>query len=95
MIRMMGARVLVQRIEERKAESEHIIIPDTIQEKPSKNGIVWAVGTLQQGGIEVGDLIIMKDFVGAPCPVVLPGDERTTECMIVNEDDILAVIEGV
>jgi co-chaperonin GroES (HSP10) len=92
MIRPLGARLLVTRIEQARPESVHIIIPDTIQDKPSVFAIVFALGKLQQGGIEVGDIVILKDFTGAPALVTLPGDEQETECIIVNEDDVLAVV---
>jgi len=95
MIRPMGARLLVKRIEQAKPESQLIVIPDTVQDKPSIFAIVFAIGKLVQGGISVGDIIILKDFVGAPAVVTLPGDEAQTECLIVNEDDVLAVTEGV
>lgn len=95
MIKVMGARLLVQRIEQKKPESELVIVPDTIQDKPSNTAVVWGVGKLEHGGVDVGDLVVIKDFVGAPVPVTLPGDELETDCVIVNEEDVLAVIEGV
>jgi co-chaperonin GroES (HSP10) len=95
MIQPNGARVLVKRIEQAKPETELIIIPDTIEQKSSSFAIVLAIGKLQQGGIEVGDIVVLKDYVGAPAFVLLPGDEDKTECLIVNEEEILAVVEGV
>jgi len=92
MIQPMGARLLVQRIEEAKPDTQLIVIPDSIQDKPSNRAIVWAIGTLKQGGVEVGDIVIIMDFAGAPCPVLLPGDENTTDCIIINEDDVLMVV---
>jgi co-chaperonin GroES (HSP10) len=96
MIKPLGARLLVQRIDQAKPDTQLIVIPDTIQDKPSIFAVVWAIGTLKQGGIEPGDIVILKDYVGAPASVVLPGDDgRETDCIIVNEDDVLAVTEGV
>ena len=95
MLRPMGARLLVKRIEQAKPDTQLIVIPDSVQDKPSIFAIVFAIGKLQQFGIMVGDIVILKDFVGAPCVVTLPGDEAQTDCLIVNEDDVLAVTEGV
>ena len=94
MIRPMGTRLLVKRIEQAKPDTQLIVIPDTVQDKPSIFAIVFGIGKLVQGGISVGDIIILKDFVGAPCTVTLPGDKTNTDCLIVNEDDVLAVTEG-
>ena len=95
MIQPRGPRVLVQRVEEKQPETQHIIIPETVQDKPSQFAVVLALGTLVQGGLSVGDMVILKDFVGAPCTTVLPGDQAQTDCLLVMEEDILAVVEGV
>ena len=95
MLRPNGARLLVKRVEEKKPESELIIVPETISQKPSAFAVVYAIGTLKQGGVSVGDLVVLRDYVGAPAEVFLPGDETPTECIIVNEDEVLAVVEGV
>lgn len=93
MIQPLGARLLVKRIEEAKPETQLVIIPDSVQDKPSIFAIVFALGKLVQGGIVVGDIVVLKDFTGAPALVTLPGDQVATECIIVNEDDVLAVME--
>jgi co-chaperonin GroES (HSP10) len=95
MIQPIGARLLVKRIEQAKPETQHIIIPETIEQKSSAFAAVFAIGTLKQDGIEVGDIVILMDYVGAPANVTLPGDETETECLIVNEDDVLAVVHGI
>lgn len=92
MIHPRGARLLVQRIEEAKPSTSLIEIPETIQDKPSQFAVVWAIGTLVQGGVQVGDMVILKDFAGAPVQTTLPGDETETECLIVPEEDVLAVV---
>jgi len=94
MLQPKGARVLVKRIEQAKPESELIIIPDSVQQKSSAFAMVFAIGTLKQGGIAIGDIVVLMDYVGAPVNVTLPGDESWTECLIVNEDEVLAVVEG-
>jgi len=95
MLQPNGARLLVKRIEQAMPETQHIIIPETVEQKSSAFAIVLGVGTLKQGGVEVGDIVVLMDYVGAPVQVLLPGDEEKTECLIVNEDDVLAVMEGV
>jgi chaperonin GroES len=96
MIQPMGARVLVKRLEAAKPTSSLIIIPDTVEDgKPSQFGLVIALGTKVREAITPGDVVILKDYTGAPVFVKLDGPEGdVTECTIVPEDDILMVIEG-
>lgn len=95
MIQPNGNRVLVKRIEQAKPDSQLIVIPETIQDKPSVFGVVLAIGSKVREEIAIADMVILQDFVGARVYTVLPGDEEETECIIVNEDEILAVVEGV
>jgi len=95
-IQPRGARVLVKRIEQARPETQLIIVPETVEDKPSQYGLVLAFGRLVQGGIVVGDIVLLKDYAGAPCFTrVSPEDTEDTECALVNEDDVLAVVEGV
>lgn len=95
MITPMGARLLVKRIEQAQPKTQHIIIPETVEQKSSAFAIVLGIGTLKQGGVEIGDIVVLMDYVGALALVLLPGDEDKTECLIVNEDEVLAVMQGV
>lgn len=92
MIRPLGARALVKRMDAPKPASSLIVIPDTVEDKPSQYALVLAVGKLTQGGFDVGDTVILKDFAGAPCSVML--DDDVIDASVVVEDDVLAVIEG-
>jgi len=89
-------RVLVQRIEEAEQQRGGIIIPDTAKEKPQQ-GRVIAVGkgkVTEDGKIlpielKVGDTVLFGKYSGAE--IKLDGEEY----LIVREDEILGVIEGV
>ena len=93
MIQPISSRLLVQRIDQARPESSLIVVPDTVRDKPSQFAAVLAIGKLNQGGVEVGDLVVLKDFCGAPVFTVLPGDTTETECAFVDEEDVLAVVE--
>ena len=92
MMRPMGARALVKRLDEPKPASSLIVVPESVEDKPSQYALVLAIGTLKQGGFDVGDVVILRDFAGAPCNVDLDGE--IIEASIVVEDDVLLVIEG-
>lgn len=91
MMRPMGARALVKRLDTPRLESSLIVVPETIEEKPSQYALVLAVGALKQGGFDVGDVVVLRDFAGAPCNVDLDGE--MIDAAIVSEDDVLLVIE--
>jgi co-chaperonin GroES (HSP10) len=88
----MGARALVKRLERPKSTSSLIVIPDTVEDQPSQYALVLAVGKLVSGGFDMGDTVILKDYSGTPVVVVL--DDEEIEAMVVVEDDVLAVVEG-
>ena len=90
MIRPLGARALVKRLDEPRPQST-IIIPETIDDKPSKFALVIALGTLKQGGFDVGDTVVLTDYAGAPCTVDLDGD--LIDAVIVSESDVLMVVD--
>jgi co-chaperonin GroES (HSP10) len=89
-MRPMGARVLVKRLDEPRPQST-IIIPETIEDRPSQYALVLAIGDLKQGGFDIGDTVILTHFAGAPCNVMIEGE--LIEGAIVGEDDVLAVVE--
>jgi chaperonin GroES len=92
-VRPLGDRILVRRIEEEEVKRGGIIIPDTAKEKPQQ-GEVLAVGPgrmTDEGKrlpieVKVGDKILMGKYAGTE--VKLDGEE----CLILREDDVLAVI---
>ena len=90
MIRPMGARALVKRLDAPKPESQHIIIPESVQDRLSQFGLVLAVGDLKQGGFDVGDMVILANYTGAPCTVEFDGD--VIDAVMVGEEHVLAVV---
>jgi chaperonin GroES len=93
-IRPLHDRVVVQRVEQEEQVRGGIIIPDTAKEKPQQ-GTVIAVGNgkVKDDGkrvpldVKAGDRILFGKYAGQE--VKLEGQEF----LIMNEDDVLAVIE--
>ena len=94
-IRPINDKVLVRRLEAETKTRGGIVLPDTAKEKP-KEGKVVEVGNgklLKNGErgrfqVKRGDRVIFSPFSGSE--VKVGGDEY----LLINEDDILAVIEG-
>jgi chaperonin GroES len=92
-VKPLGDRILVRRVEEEEVQRGGIIIPDTAKEKPQQ-GEVLAVGPgrLNDEGkripleVKMGDRILMGKYAGTE--VKLEGEE----CLILREDDVLAVL---
>jgi len=94
-IRPINDKVLVRRLEAETKTKGGIVLPDTAKEKP-KEGKVVEVGngkllkSGERGKFQVkrGDRVIFSPYSGSE--VEVDGDEY----LLINEDDILAVIEG-
>lgn len=94
-IRPINEKVLVKRLEAETKTKGGIVLPDTAKEKP-KEGKVVEVGTgklLKSGErgkfqVKKGDRVIFSPYSGTE--VKVEGDEY----LLINEDEILAVIEG-
>jgi chaperonin GroES len=94
-IRPINDKVLVKRLEAETKTRGGIVLPDTAKEKP-KEGKVVAVGNgklLESGDrgkfqVQKGDRVIFSPYSGSE--VKVDGEEF----LLINEDDILAVIEG-
>jgi len=94
-IRPINDKVLVRRLEAETKTKGGIVLPDTAKEKP-KEGKVVEVGngkllkSGERGKFQVkrGDRVIFSPYSGSE--VKVDGDEY----LLINEDDILAVIEG-
>jgi chaperonin GroES len=92
-VKPLGDRILVRRVEEEEVKTGSIIIPDTAKEKPQQ-GEVLAVGPGRMNDegkripleVKAGDRILMGKYAGTE--VKLDGEE----CLILREDDVLAVI---
>jgi len=94
MIKPLGQRVLVERVEAESKTAGGLFLPDTAKEKPQE-AIVRAIGT---GGrdkdgkeipfnVAVNDKVLITKYGGTE--VTLNGTTYT----ILNESDILAVID--
>lgn len=94
-IRPINEKVLVKRLEAETKTKGGIVLPDTAKEKP-KEGKVVEVGTgkLMKNGerakfqVKKGDRVIFSPYAGTE--IKQDGEEY----LLINEDDILAVVEG-
>ena len=91
-IRPLGARVLVEPIEEKEQMKGGIIIPDSAKEKPTE-GKVIAVGIKRDDDgkevsfdVKVGDTVLMPKYGGTEIKI----DDKNYQ--IVREEDLLGVI---
>jgi chaperonin GroES len=92
-VKPLGDRILVRRVEEDEVQRGGIIIPETAKEKPQQAEVL-AVGSgrVNDEGkripleVKAGDRILMGKYAGTE--VKLDGEE----CLILREDDVLAVI---
>ena len=91
MMKPLGARALVKRMEAPKLDSQLIVVPDTVEQQASQYAVVMAIGTLVHGGFDAGDVVILAAYAGAPCQTELDGE--MIEALIVEEAAVLAVVE--
>src|SRR6516225_4463036 len=95
-VRPLRDRVLVKRVEEQEQRIGGIIIPDTAKEKPQQAKVV-AVGSgrVTDDGktipleVKADDYVLIGKYAGTE--IKLDGEEY----LIVREDEILGVAEGV
>jgi len=89
----LGTHVIVARLEEEDKTAGGIIIPDTAREKPQK-GKVIAVGKgriLKNGekkalDVKEGNIVLFGKYSGDEFKI------NGEECLILDEDDILAIL---
>jgi len=94
-IRPLHDRVVVKRLEEEESTQGGIIIPDSAKEKPQRAEVL-AVGpgkknddgTVVPTEVKKGDKVLFGKYSGNE--ITVDGEE----CLIMREDEILAVIEG-
>lgn len=95
MLKPLGNRVIIQKSEQEQTTKSGIVLTDSAKEK-SNEGTIIAVGAgriLEDGSrvapeVNEGDNVVFQQFVGTE---VKRGDETY---LIVNEEDILAIIES-
>lgn len=93
--RPLHDRVLVRRVESEEKTAGGIILPDTVQEKPSE-GVVVSVGPggrddkgeLIKPDVKEGDRVLFGKWSGTE--VKIGGEDM----LIMKESDIMGVIEG-
>ncbi len=93
-IRPLNDKILVKRLEAEEKTKGGIVLPDTAKEKP-KEGKIIAVGAgklLDSGErakplVNAGDRVLFNAYAGTEVKV------DGVEHLIMNEDDILAVVE--
>ena len=93
-IKPLGDRVVVKRIEEEPKTKGGIVLPDTAKEKPQK-GKVIAVGTgrvLENGQrvpleVKEGDIVVFAKYGGTEIEIDGEG------YVILSERDLLAVLQ--
>ncbi len=86
MIKPVGDRVVIELVEQEETTASGIVLPGSAQEKPQEGTIV-AVGSLENAELKEKDHIIFSKFAGTE--VQYEGQEY----LILNADDVLAVIE--
>ena len=91
-IQPLGARVLVEPIEEKEQIKGGIVIPDAAKEKPTE-GKVIAIGKKRNDDgkeipfdVAVGDTVLMPKYGGTEVKF----DDKTYQ--IVREEDLLGIV---
>ena len=91
--RPLADNVLVARLEVEKLTAGGLHIPDTAQKKQVQ-AIVLAVGPgkrtrsgVQEPAVKVRDVVLLSEWGGTEVTI------EDIECLILKEDDILAVVE--
>jgi chaperonin GroES len=93
-VRPLHDRIIVRRDNEGEQQRGGIIIPDTAKEKSQRGTVIAAgSGTVKDGGarvpldVKAGDVILFGKYTSQD--IKLDGEE----CLIMREDEVLAVIE--
>jgi len=93
-LKPIGDKIIVERIEPENKTKGGIVLPDNAKEKP-KEGKIIAIGEgkLMDNGsrvtpsVKVGERVIFTSFAGSEVKI------DAKEYLIMNEEDILAVVE--
>ena len=94
-IKPLSDRILVEPVKQEEKTKSGILLPDTAEKDKPEQGLVLAVGSGRKTSkgpipleVKVGDKIIYKSGYGAE--KIEMGDK---ECVIIKEEDILAILE--
>ncbi|MDH8678638.1 co-chaperone GroES [Fusibacter bizertensis] len=85
MLRPLGKRVIIKRLEAEEKTASGIVLPSQAKEKPQMAEVIAVSNEVED--IKVGDKVVFKKYVGTDIKV--EGDEVTI-CEIA---DILAIVE--
>jgi chaperonin GroES len=95
-IRPLRDRILVERIEEKEQRVGGIIIPDSAKEKPQQGRVVAVgKGRVNDKGevfpldVAAGDVVLFGKYSGSEIKI------EGREYLILREEEVLGVIEGV
>ena len=95
-MRPLRDRVLVERIEEHEQRVGGIIIPDTAKEKPQQGRVIAAGrGRVNDKGevfpldVKEGDTVLFGKYSGTEIKI------EGKEYLIIREEEVLGVLEGV
>jgi chaperonin GroES len=94
-LKPLGARVVVEPVEQEEKTASGIILPETAKEKPQE-GTIIAVGPGQRDeagkripmDVKEGDRVLYAKYAGTE--VKLEGNKKV---LILKENDILAIVE--
>ena len=95
-VRPLRDRILVERVEEAEQRIGGLYIPDSAKEKPQQGKVIAAgKGRVNDKGevfaldVKAGDTVLFGKYAGTEITI----DGR--EYLIVREDEVLGVVEGV
>lgn len=94
-IQPLGDRILVKRLEAETQTASGIFLPDSAQEKPQQAKVIATgagsvnekTGNRNELPVKKGDTVLLNKWGGTEVKV------KDEEMLIVNVDDVLAVIE--
>ena len=94
-IKPLADHVLIEPLEEEQKTKTGILLPETAEQERSEQGTVVAVGPGKKGKdgkvipleVKAGDLVLFAKY--GPSEVKVDGKEY----LIINQDDILAILK--
>ena len=93
-VKPIGDRILVKRVEAEETTKGGIVIPDSAKEKPKEGEVIsLGEGRLLDSGerlpfqVKAGDRVLFTSYAGNEVKI------GGVEYLIMSEDDILAVVE--
>lgn len=85
MLRPLGKRVIIKRMEAEEKTASGIVLPSQAKEKPQMAEVVAVSSEVEE--VKVGDKVVFKKYVGTE--IKLENEEYT----ICDMADVLAVVE--